>query len=176
MGFTPNYSIPYPEQIDPPDGAGQMKALAQQVDTKLKPIENRVSANEVILAGSVGLVKVAGVYQTGWAEQGPGIYGVRIGRLCLVGFCGKRTGANITALANGNISPDSPVFQITDTRFLCEPTMMHAWQPWMYSLGQAGASYLVNGDTWNLATFAPNAVIATNEAAFCTAIYYSKTV
>lgn len=35
MGTTPNYAIPYPELTDPPDGAGQMKALANQVDALL---------------------------------------------------------------------------------------------------------------------------------------------
>jgi hypothetical protein len=42
MGFTTNYQIPYPGLGDIPDGAGQMQALAEQVDTKLKPIDNRV--------------------------------------------------------------------------------------------------------------------------------------
>jgi len=32
MGQTPNLAIPYPEQSDPPDGAGQMQALATRVD------------------------------------------------------------------------------------------------------------------------------------------------
>lgn len=32
MGATTNYGIPYPELSDPPDGAGQMKALATSVD------------------------------------------------------------------------------------------------------------------------------------------------
>lgn len=36
MGFTTNYQIPYPELTDIPDGAGQMKALAQQVDVQMK--------------------------------------------------------------------------------------------------------------------------------------------
>lgn len=35
MGTTTKFAIPYPELTDPPDGAGQMKALAQKVDTAL---------------------------------------------------------------------------------------------------------------------------------------------
>src|SRR4029078_9836598 len=35
MGTTPNFAIPYPELTDPPDGAGQLKALAQRVDVCL---------------------------------------------------------------------------------------------------------------------------------------------
>ena len=35
MGTTANYAIPYPELTDPPDGAGQMKALADRVDACL---------------------------------------------------------------------------------------------------------------------------------------------
>lgn len=33
MGNTTNYQIPYPEQHDIPDGAGQMKAIADKVDS-----------------------------------------------------------------------------------------------------------------------------------------------
>jgi len=47
VGYTTNYQIPYPELGDEPDGAGQMQALATQVDTKLKPIEDRVAVNEL---------------------------------------------------------------------------------------------------------------------------------
>ena len=45
MGYTTNYQIPYPEQGDIPDGAGQMQSLATQVDTKVKVIDDRVTAN-----------------------------------------------------------------------------------------------------------------------------------
>ena len=38
MGTTPTYAIPYPELTDPPDGAGQMKALAEAVDATIKGI------------------------------------------------------------------------------------------------------------------------------------------
>lgn len=35
MGTTTNYGLPYPELTDPPDGAGQIKALATAVDAEL---------------------------------------------------------------------------------------------------------------------------------------------
>lgn len=47
MGFTTNYQIPYPELTDIPDGAGQMKALATQVDVKVKGIDDRLVVQEV---------------------------------------------------------------------------------------------------------------------------------
>ena len=34
---TATYQLPYPEPTDPPDGAAQIKALAEAVDTLLKP-------------------------------------------------------------------------------------------------------------------------------------------
>jgi hypothetical protein len=58
MGTTPNYAIPYPELVDPPDGAGQMKALANRVDTVIKPIGDRVltglsTARPAVVVGSL---------------------------------------------------------------------------------------------------------------------------
>lgn len=40
MGTTTNFAIPYPELTDPPDGAGQMKTLAQRVDVCLVTVRN----------------------------------------------------------------------------------------------------------------------------------------
>lgn len=36
MGTTSQYALPYPELTDPPDGAGQIKALATAIDNLLK--------------------------------------------------------------------------------------------------------------------------------------------
>jgi len=44
MGTTPNYTWPYPELTDPPDGAGQIKALANAIDTSLKQLIDPLNA------------------------------------------------------------------------------------------------------------------------------------
>jgi len=58
MGTTTNYQIPYPELTDPPDGAGQMKALATKVDTQLKAVDTTLRAG--IVAVQVGTVTLTG--------------------------------------------------------------------------------------------------------------------
>lgn len=42
MGVTANYSFPYPELGDPPDGPSQISALAIAVDTALDGVDDRV--------------------------------------------------------------------------------------------------------------------------------------
>lgn len=44
MGTTPNYAWPYPELTSPPDGAGQIKALANAIDTTMKATRDGVPA------------------------------------------------------------------------------------------------------------------------------------
>lgn len=39
MGATPNYSLPYPELNDPPDGQGAFQSLAEAVDTTLSTLD-----------------------------------------------------------------------------------------------------------------------------------------
>ena len=38
MGFTPNFNFPYPELTDTPDGATQVKALADAVDAEIEHV------------------------------------------------------------------------------------------------------------------------------------------
>jgi hypothetical protein len=42
MGITANYSLPYPELTDEPDGAGQIQALAVAVDTELAELAEAI--------------------------------------------------------------------------------------------------------------------------------------
>ena len=42
MGTTPTYTWPYPELTDPPDGAGQIKALANAVDATIAALHGRL--------------------------------------------------------------------------------------------------------------------------------------
>ncbi len=44
MGTTPNYDLPYPEESDSPDGATQMKLLAQAIDTALATIVSQLQS------------------------------------------------------------------------------------------------------------------------------------
>lgn len=46
MGTTPNYTWPYPELTDPPDGATQIKSLANAVDGTVKGIDTRVIGHD----------------------------------------------------------------------------------------------------------------------------------
>lgn len=59
MGTTPNYAIPYPELVDPPDGATQMKALATKVDTQLKTNYDALNAGVLKIPFAVHTNKVA---------------------------------------------------------------------------------------------------------------------
>lgn len=52
MGFTPTYAWPYPELTDIPDGAGQMKALAEAIDTSLGGLDSEVGTNTTAIAGN----------------------------------------------------------------------------------------------------------------------------
>src|SRR3954470_18897750 len=44
MGTTTNYSLPYPELTDEPDGAAQIQALATAVDTELDALQTAIDA------------------------------------------------------------------------------------------------------------------------------------
>lgn len=44
MAATSNYDLPYPGPSDTPDGAAQMQALAEKVDTELLALSSRVKA------------------------------------------------------------------------------------------------------------------------------------
>lgn len=46
MGLTPTYGIPYPEDADAPDGPGQMRALALEVEAELTASNNRLTLLE----------------------------------------------------------------------------------------------------------------------------------
>lgn len=41
-GKTTNYSIPYPTSTDPINIAGDMQSLAEQVDSQVKVVENKI--------------------------------------------------------------------------------------------------------------------------------------
>jgi hypothetical protein len=45
VGNTTNYAIPYPEQYDIPDGAAQMKAIADGVDQIVKTNADNITVN-----------------------------------------------------------------------------------------------------------------------------------
>lgn len=53
MPTTPIYGLPYPSLSDPPNGASQIQALAQAVETQLQRIDNVPAAATASDAGSV---------------------------------------------------------------------------------------------------------------------------
>lgn len=53
MGVTANYSFPYPELGDAPDGPAQIRALAQAVDTVVDTIDDRVDTIEILRARGI---------------------------------------------------------------------------------------------------------------------------
>lgn len=107
MGTTANYQIPYPELTDPPDGAGQMKALATKVDTATKTIDTR--ATDYGNKDAVAVTPAAG-----WGSITAN--GRRFGPICVVHFQATRTGAAIAAISTGNIA-DTQILTITDANF-----------------------------------------------------------
>lgn len=59
MGTTPIYAWPYPELIDPPDGASQIKALALAVETTMSRLPYAMAAGQLLMAAN-GQTVIAG--------------------------------------------------------------------------------------------------------------------
>jgi len=61
MGTTPNFAWPYPELTDPPDGATQMKTLANAADASVKTIDTaqKATAAKVPFAIAAGKATIA---------------------------------------------------------------------------------------------------------------------
>jgi len=159
MGNTPNYTWPYPELTDPPDGAGQIKALALAVDTSLKTVDTRAADS-----GNKDAITLTPA--TGWGTVAAN--GRRFGSLCVVHWVATRTGAAIAAAANGNIS-DSLVLNITDVAF--QPHYS-AYSGFANNNGSFGRCFL-NPSTGALyiAQYGPNLALNTGDALAGTLVY-----
>ena len=68
MQNTPNLNLPYPEPTDPPDGAAQIKGLAEAIDGLAEPKLFVFSANTEKPVGANWQT----AYQTTWDMPGPG--------------------------------------------------------------------------------------------------------
>lgn len=61
---TPNYGFPYPTMTDPPDGPGQLQALAEAVESKLTDVDSAASSLDTRVTGTEGRL---GTLETGTA-------------------------------------------------------------------------------------------------------------
>ncbi len=114
---TPIYGFPYPEDTDPPDGPGQIQALAEAVESDLDTVDDRVDALE---AGTAAFQ--AATADTGWVTTGfvsaagytPSVARYRkLGKLCVLElFIANSTGGAVTAGATGNIGGDPLIITI----------------------------------------------------------------
>lgn len=87
MPETPIHSLPYPGLLDPPAGPAQLQALAEAVETA---IATRVTLTD-------GVTAEAG-WDVSWFEA------VAVGPWCMMRLAFNRTGSDITASADGNIT------------------------------------------------------------------------
>lgn len=120
MGTTPNYLWPYPELTDPPDGATQIKALANAVDTSLKGVDTLVFRDS-------GWINLTVAYQANWqAMSGNPCRGRRLGPIALVNLNAQRITTALTSDATGNFT-DSKIFTCNDARFLPDYNTWFSW-------------------------------------------------
>jgi hypothetical protein len=163
MKQTTAWQIPYPESPDHTRTWEYWQAIAERVDTCLTTIGNRT-----VDTGIITNLPVA--YQTGWALNSP-CQGRRFGPFCWVWLNAKRTGANLSTPANGDLV-NSPVLQITDTRF--QGALDGPWTPFYTpssaSVTSGGAALGATG-MFTLASYLGSALIATNDVVYYSAAY-----
>jgi hypothetical protein len=173
VGNTDNYAIPYPEQHDIPDGAGQMKSLADRVDEVLKPIADNVVANSAAITtidtrttDSGNKDTIAFTPATGWGTVVAS--GRRFGPLCVVHWVATRTGTAIAAVASGNI-PDTLVLTITEPTFIPHYSVYSGFGA---NQGSAGRFFLgTPSGALYISQYAPGIAINTNDILNGTIVY-----
>lgn len=80
MANTPNFSLPYPALSDPPDGPGQIQALAQAIDTVMPlravsslSVVTSPAANQIVLLLTDLRMYRFNASTSGWAPITPGM-------------------------------------------------------------------------------------------------------
>ena len=162
MGTTANYQIPYPELTDPPDGAGQMKALANKIDALLYGDHDS------------GWINLTVAFQANWqANASVPIRGRRLGPLAMLNLNAQRITTTLVSDAAGNFT-DTKIFTCADARFQPDnPT----WFSWTF--GAYGAHGLLNTSdpsagsfSWLLQSIsAASTTVAINQLSQGTVIY-----
>lgn len=105
MGTTSNYSLPYPGEGDLPDGAAQVQALAEAVDTALAGVVSDLT--EALTQNDSGWVNltVNGANSGAWTADGECKIR-KIGKLVIVRFAVQRAGD--TSLGASDTDGSSP--------------------------------------------------------------------
>lgn len=78
MGTTPNYTWPYPELTDKPDGATQIKALANAADSSLKGVADKFGALQSYTPAIVGGITLGNGTITGRYRRNSGLVWVQV--------------------------------------------------------------------------------------------------
>lgn len=120
MGTTPNYSWPYPELTDRPDGAAQIKALANSVDTTLKAqiSPSDTSFTPVVTGMTLGNGAISGNYY-------------KVGSLCYLNFSITAAAAAPTTafVASQQVTVTTPVPNRNHSAFgYCRFTGSSPWK------------------------------------------------
>jgi hypothetical protein len=159
VGTTTNYAWPYPELTDPPDGAGQIKALATAADATVKGNDYKSGTMTVN-------------YSTGFDNDGRTNSFQRQGRFIILKLYFKRTGTALTATATGSFTGAPQIGTLADNKLWAAFDGFYLpYTPFTPALHTAGGIKVNTDGAIYLVSLYPNATLAQNQVCISTGVY-----